>query len=72
MREMAILGEAKITDYLANERTYLAWLRTGIATIALGFVVARFGLLIRTLTGISALSETEYHFLALLDFVLSQ
>ncbi len=36
-------------DHLANERTLMAWSRTGIAIIALGFVVARFGLLIREL-----------------------
>lgn len=36
-------------DYLANDRTLLAWVRTGIAVIGLGFVVARFGLLIREL-----------------------
>lgn len=30
--------------YLAAERTLLAWVRTSIAVIALGFVVARFGL----------------------------
>jgi putative membrane protein len=34
-------------DYLANERTLLAWVRTGIALIGLGFVVARFHLLLR-------------------------
>jgi putative membrane protein len=36
-------------DHLANERTLMAWSRTGIAIIALGFVVARFGLLLREL-----------------------
>src|SRR5438128_1590820 len=36
-------------DHLANERTLLAWVRTSIAIMALGFVVARFGLLIREL-----------------------
>ena len=40
---------AKPTDFLANERTFLAWTRTGIALVALGFVVARFGLLLREL-----------------------
>ncbi len=30
--------------YFAAERTMLAWLRTGIAIMAFGFVVARFGL----------------------------
>src|SRR5215472_19235872 len=34
-------------DYLANERTLLAWVRTGVALIGLGFVVARFHLLLR-------------------------
>ena len=28
-------------DMLANERTFLAWLRTGFATAALGIVIAR-------------------------------
>jgi putative membrane protein len=30
--------------YFAAERTLLAWVRTGITVIGLGFVVARFGL----------------------------
>src|SRR2546425_13126639 len=39
----------KVTDHLANERTFLAWVRTGLATITFGFVVERFGLLVREL-----------------------
>ena len=39
----------KVTDHLANERTFLAWIRTGLATITFGFVVQRFGLLLRQL-----------------------
>ena len=35
--------------FLAAERTLLAWVRTGIAVIGLGFVVARFGLVVRLL-----------------------
>ena len=38
-----------VRDHLANKRTLLAWCRTGIAVMALGFVVARFGLLLREL-----------------------
>ena len=37
--------------YFAAERTLLAWLRTGLAVIGLGFVVARFGLFLRLATG---------------------
>lgn len=33
--------------YFAAERTMLAWVRTGLAVIGLGFVVARFGLFLR-------------------------
>ncbi|MHB8575535.1 MAG: YidH family protein [Dehalococcoidia bacterium] len=38
-----------VTEHLANERTFLAWVRTGIGFIALGFVVSRFGLYLREL-----------------------
>jgi len=34
--------DKKATEHLANERTFLAWVRTSIAIISLGFVVAKF------------------------------
>jgi putative membrane protein len=37
--------------YFAAERTMLAWLRTGIAVIGVGFIVARFGLFLRIMRG---------------------
>jgi putative membrane protein len=36
--------------FFAAERTLLAWLRTGLTVIGLGFVVARFGLFLRLLS----------------------
>jgi putative membrane protein len=42
------------SDHAANERTFLAWVRTGIAVIAFGFVVEKFNLFLRTLAGVSA------------------
>jgi putative membrane protein len=33
--------------YLAIERTFLAWIRTGLSLMGFGFVVARFGLFLR-------------------------
>jgi putative membrane protein len=35
--------------YLAAERTLLAWIRTGLALMGFGFVVARFGLFLSEL-----------------------
>jgi uncharacterized protein (DUF302 family)/uncharacterized membrane protein YidH (DUF202 family) len=35
------------SDYLAAERTFLAWIRTGLALMGFGFVVARFGLFLQ-------------------------
>lgn len=35
--------------YYAAERTLLAWVRTGLALMGFGFVVARFGLFLREL-----------------------
>ncbi len=36
-------------DHAANERTFLAWIRTGIAVIAFGVVIAKFNLFMLTL-----------------------
>jgi uncharacterized protein (DUF302 family)/uncharacterized membrane protein YidH (DUF202 family) len=40
---------ASLSDYLAAERTLLAWVRTGLALMGFGFVVARFGLFLHQL-----------------------
>jgi putative membrane protein len=45
-------GVQMIRDYAnnaANERTFLAWIRTSIAVIALGFVIERFNLFLLAL-----------------------
>ena len=38
-----IPAEHRAQEHLANERTFLAWVRTNIALISLGFVLARLG-----------------------------
>ena len=42
-------GDSRGRDHMANTRTLLAWIRTAVALIGLGFVVARFGLFLRAL-----------------------
>jgi putative membrane protein len=46
--------------YFAAERTLLAWVRSGLTVMALGFVVARFGLFL-TLMSASVVSPTGTH-----------
>ncbi|MGN6615692.1 MAG: YidH family protein [Ilyomonas sp.] len=38
------------TDYLANERTFLAWIRTSIALMGFGFVIVKFALFIKQIS----------------------
>jgi putative membrane protein len=40
--------------YMAAERTFLAWIRTGVAFMGFGFILARFGLFLRELAVTSA------------------
>lgn len=44
------LSESDPRVFFAAERTLLAWLRTGLTIIGIGFVVARFGLFVRLLS----------------------
>jgi putative membrane protein len=38
------------SDHLANERTFLAWVRTGIGIMAFGFVVVKFTLFVKQIS----------------------
>lgn len=41
-------GESNLArDHLANERTFLAWVRTGVALVVFGFAIGRFAIAIR-------------------------
>ena len=40
-------GEQDPRVYFAAERTFLAWIRTGLGLMGVGFAVARFGLFLR-------------------------
>jgi inner membrane protein YidH len=37
----------RYSDHAANERTFLAWVRTAIAVMAFGFLIERFDLFVR-------------------------
>jgi putative membrane protein len=43
------------SDHAANERTFLAWVRTGIAVIAFGFVIEKFNLFVLAMASAASL-----------------
>ncbi|WP_024509728.1 DUF202 domain-containing protein [Bradyrhizobium sp. ARR65] len=49
----------RYSDHAANERTFLAWVRTGIAVIAFGFVVEKFNLFVRTMAEANAFGTSK-------------
>jgi len=55
------------TDHSANERTFLAWIRTGLTIMALGFVIERLDLLLASLgrtaqaEGTPTMGQAEIH-----------
>jgi putative membrane protein len=53
MKENAVIENAnanRARDHLANERTFLAWVRTGAAIVVFGFAIGRFSIAMRQLT----------------------
>jgi putative membrane protein len=48
-------------DTLANERTFLSWVRLAIAISALGFVIARFGIFLAQIAIGQRLFATSLH-----------
>ena len=48
MEEIKKHGNA--SDHLANERTFLAWIRTSVGIMAFGFVVVKFSLFVKQIS----------------------
>jgi putative membrane protein len=49
----------RIREHQANERTFLAWLRTSLALIGFGLAIARFSFLVEELRGGAAQQAAE-------------
>ena len=47
------------SEHAANERTFLAWVRTGIAVIALGFLIEKFNLFIQAMAISTSVAATH-------------
>ena len=55
---MSETSESDPRVYFAAERTLLAWLRTGLAVVGLGFVVARFGVFLNMSESITGVHQS--------------
>jgi putative membrane protein len=51
----------RYSDHAANERTFLAWVRTAIAVMAFGFVIERFDLFLQVIAPQVALRQLSPH-----------
>jgi putative membrane protein len=51
----------RYSDHSANERTFLAWVRTAIAVMAFGFVIERFDLFLQVAAPQLALRQAAPH-----------
>jgi putative membrane protein len=51
----------RYSDHAANERTFLAWVRTAIAIMAFGFVIERFDLFLQLAAPQLALKQAAPH-----------
>jgi len=51
----------RYSDHAANERTFLAWVRTAIALMAFGFVIERFDLFLRYASPLAAQQKIAPH-----------
>jgi putative membrane protein len=58
-------GSSGASDYLAAERTFLAWIRTGLALMGFGFVVARFGLFLQEIHAVAPEVPSPKHGLSI-------
>jgi putative membrane protein len=52
-------GERDPRVYMAVERTFLAWIRTGIGLMGVGFALARFGLFLRQMAATEGHAPTH-------------
>jgi putative membrane protein len=51
----------RYSDHAANERTFLAWVRTAIAVMAFGFVIERFDLFLQMVAPRSGQRQSGLH-----------
>ncbi len=51
----------RATEHLANERTFLAWIRTSVAVVSFGFVTGKLNVMLPSLAGQTAVANGVGH-----------
>ena len=62
--------EKRATEYLANERTFLAWIRTSIAVISAGIIISRLAIWIRRPSASEQDGSTQKSFSFVVGFAM--
>ncbi len=62
--------EGHVRDHLANERTFLAWVRTALGLIGIGFVLARMGVFLRQLA-LAGIAGPRHEFRGSHEFLIT-
>lgn len=60
-RAESVVMIKRYSDHAANERTFLAWVRTAIAAMAFGFVIEKFDLFLQAVAPQIALKQIAPH-----------
>ncbi len=68
--DAAAKHQSDLSTHLAAERTFLAWIRTGVACMGFGFVVARFGIFLHELRLVESASSVHSYGTSLLGTAL--
>jgi putative membrane protein len=62
--------ESRVRDHLANERAFLAWVRTSLGLIGIGFVLARMGVFLQQFAMVSG-STPRHEFRGSHEFLIT-
>ncbi|MDE3212011.1 MAG: DUF202 domain-containing protein [Bacteroidota bacterium] len=58
--EEKLKSNSSAADHMANERTFLAWIRTSLGIMAFGFVVVKFSLFLKQISVILGKGIVDY------------
>jgi len=60
-KQSALSEDRKATEFLANERTFLAWIRTSVSIVSLGFVIAKFRVWMQEIGNYRGVAQQSSH-----------